>query len=156
MKKKYTDLYFEKGNILTKIWQTIVMIIGWGCIFLPIYLVYKLITTKNNIEFFKISNYADVLKQFELVTIILIFTFIIVIIFCVSLTFIQNTRKTNTSDHWPMFNPIDQQEKELIFAKIVDKRFGTKEFRENINYYEVDESQNFEVDELFYTLKKEK
>lgn len=32
----YTDLYFEKGHWWLKIWQTLVAIFGWMCVFVPI------------------------------------------------------------------------------------------------------------------------
>lgn len=71
-------------------------------------------------------------------------------LFAVSMTIIQNRRRDRLAEQWPTFNPINQRKREDRLEKFMTTRFGDKEFRENVKYYEVEPEQNLGTDEIHH------
>lgn len=71
-------------------------------------------------------------------------------LFAVSVTIIQNRRRDRLAEQWPTFNPINQRKREARLEKFMTTRFGDKEFRENVKYYEVEPEQNLGTDEIHH------
>ena len=51
MQQYVTDKYFTKGHWWTKIWQTLVAIIGWICVAVPVYWTISSTLLANNPRF---------------------------------------------------------------------------------------------------------
>jgi len=70
------------------------------------------------------------------------------LIFAVSMTIIQNRKRDRIVEQWPTFNPINQKERKKTIDDFIDKRFGPKEFRENVRNYTVKPEQNLETHQI--------
>ncbi|APU72103.1 hypothetical protein BI355_1804 [Companilactobacillus crustorum] len=69
-------------------------------------------------------------------------------IFSISLTLIQNRKRDRLAEQWPTYNPINQKKRKKVIDDFFDKRFGDKEFRENVRTYNVQPEQNLETHQI--------
>lgn len=150
----YTDEYFEKGHILLKIWQTIVAIFGWLCVFIPLVITITSFWAAYNPKIPHIWSYDEGIFEIKFIAVILLFSFAMASLFAVSMTLIQNRRRDRLAEQWPTFNPINQKKRENELGKFMDERFGPKDFRENVRYYEVKPEQNLDTDQIKSIYKK--
>lgn len=144
----YTDKYFEKGHWFLKIWQTIIALIGWLAVIIPIVITVTSFWASFNPKIPHIWSYSEGLSEIHFIGVLLIFSFIMSFIFSVSMTIIQNRKRDRLVEQWPTFNPIDQKKRERTIDSFIDQRFGNKEFRENTRTYDVQPEQNLDTDQI--------
>lgn len=144
----YTDKYFEKGHWLLKIWQTIIAIIGWFAVIVPIVITITSFWASFDPKIPHIWSYSEGISEIRFIGVLLVFSFIMSFIFSVSMTIIQNRKRDRLVEQWPTFNPIGQKKRERTIDTFIDQRFGNKEFRENVRTYDVQPEQNLDTDQI--------
>lgn len=144
----YTDEYFEKGHWLLKIRQTLMSLIGWLAVIIPIVITVTSFWASFNPQIPHIWSYPEGILEIKFIGVILLFAFIMSGIFSISMTIIQNRKRQRLVQQWPTFNPINQKKRENTIDTFIDKRFGDKEFRENVRTYNVQPEQNLDTDEI--------
>lgn len=144
----YTDEYFEKGHWLLKIFQTLIGLIGWLAVIIPIVITVTAFWASFNPKIPHIWSYSEGILEIHFIGVILLFAFVMSGIFSISMTIIQNRKRQRLVQQWPTFNPINQKKRENTIDTFIDKRFGNKEFRENVRTYNVQPEQNLDTDEI--------
>lgn len=144
----YTDKYFEHGHWLLKIWQTLVSIIGWLAVLIPIVITVTSFWASYDSRIPHIWSYHEGVFEIKFIGVILLFAWIMTAIFSIGMTIIQNRKRDRLVEQWPTFNPIDQKKRQQTIDDFIDKRFGDQEFRENVRNYDVQPEQNLETNEI--------
>lgn len=144
----YTDEYFEKGHWLLKICQTLMSLIGWLAVIIPIVITVTSFWASFNPKIPHIWSYPEGILEIKFIGVILLFAFVMSGIFSISMTIIQNRKRQRLVQQWPTFNPINQKKRENTIDTFIDKRFGDKGFRENVRTYNVQPEQNLDTDEI--------
>jgi len=144
----YTDKYFESGHWFLKIWQTLISIISWLAVILPIIITITSFWASFDARVPHIWSYHEGIFEIKFIGIILVFAFIMTAIFSVGMTIIQNRKRDRLVEQWPTFNPIGQKKRKQTIDTFIDQRFGDKEFRENVKTYDVQPEQNLDTDEF--------
>lgn len=144
----YTDEYFEKGHWLLKIRQTLIGLIGWLAVIIPIVITVTAFWASFDPKIPHIWSYSEGILEIHFIGVILLFAFVMSGIFSISMTIIQNRKRQRLVQQWPTFNPINQKKRENTIDTFIDKRFGNKEFRENVRTYNVQPEQNLDTDEI--------
>ncbi|WP_119327124.1 hypothetical protein [Companilactobacillus musae] len=144
----YTDQYFESGHIFLKIRQTLVAIIGWIAVIVPIAITITSFWASFDNRIPHIWAYHEGLYELLFIGLILIFAFFMTAIFSISMTLIQNRKRDRLVEQWPTYNPINQKKRKKVIDDFIDQRFGDQEFRENVRTYDVQPDQNLETHEI--------
>lgn len=144
----YTDEYFEKGHLLLKIRQTIIAIIGWLAVIIPIVITVTSFWASFNPKIPHIWSFREGIYEIKFIGIILVFAWIMTMIFSIGMTIIQNRKRDRVVEQWPTFNPINQKMRKETIDDFIDKRFGDQEFRENVRSYDVQPEQNLETHQI--------
>lgn len=144
----YTDKYFESGHLLLKIRQTIVAILGWVAVIVPIVITVTSFWASFNPKIPHIWSYHEGIFEIKFIGIILIFAWAMTTIFSIGMTIIQNRKRARVVEQWPTFNPINQKKRKQTIDDFIDQRFGNQEFRENVRTYDVQPEQNLETHQI--------
>ncbi|WP_412989413.1 hypothetical protein ACLJJ6_10670 [Pediococcus siamensis] len=147
-KQPYTDAYFEKGHWGLKLWQTIVALLGWAGVLIPLF-VTALSYLGVRYHWFKpLWTYREGIYKIRFIGVVLLFAFVMVLVFSVSMAIIQNRKRDRLVEQWPTYNPINQKKRTSELDLFMDKRFGKAEFRQNVRNYRVEPEQNLETHEI--------
>ncbi|WP_203642696.1 hypothetical protein [Levilactobacillus andaensis] len=144
----YTDDYFAKGHWGLKIWQTIVAIFGWLCVIVPIVVTVLSFWSVYNPRVPHVWTYQEGIFEIKFIGVLLLFSFVVVSLFAVGMTIIQNRKRDRVVEQWPTFNPINQQKRESELDRFMTERFGDQEFRENVRHYQVKPEQNLDTEQI--------
>lgn len=144
----YTDKFFESGHWLLKIRQVLIATIGWLAVIIPIVITVLAFWASFDPRVPHLWAYHEGIYEIKFIGIILIFAWVMTLIFAVSMTIIQNRKLDRIVEQWPTFNPINQKERKKTIDDFIDKRFGPKEFRENVRSYTVKPEQNLETHQI--------
>jgi len=144
----YTDAYFESGHWGIKIWQTLVGLVGWLAVFIPLIMTILSVWASYDSRIHSFWYYQEGLFEFKFIGILLLFFFALAALFAVSMTIIQNRKRDRVVEQWPTFNPISQKKRQQLLDQFMDDRFGDAEFRENARYYHVKPEQNLDTEQI--------
>ncbi|AVK63681.1 hypothetical protein C5Z26_05985 [Lactobacillus sp. CBA3606] len=144
----YTDAYFEKGHWGLKIWQTLVALIGWAAVIIPITITIISFWSTYDRRIPQIWSYQEGIFEIKFIGILLLFSFVLTALFAVSMTIIQNRKRNRVVEQWPTFNPINQNKRKKALAAFMDERFGDAESREKTRYYQVKPEQNLDTNQI--------
>lgn len=144
----YSDEYFEKGHWGLKIRQTLIGLIGWICVFVPVIITVLSFWASYNPKIIHLWSYSEGIFEIKFIGILLLFAFVLVSLFAVGMTIIQNRKRDRVVEQWPTFNPINQRKREDQLGKFMDDRFGDQEFREHVRHYQVKPEQNLDTDQI--------
>ncbi|WP_334329204.1 hypothetical protein [Companilactobacillus sp. HBUAS59699] len=144
----YTDEYFEKGHLLLKIRQTIIAIIGWLAVIIPIVITVTSFWASFDPKIPHLWSFKEGIYEIKFIGIILVFAWVMTMIFSIGMTIIQNRKRDRVVEQWPTFNPINQKMRKETIDNFIDKRFGDQEFRENVRSYDVQPEQNLETHQI--------
>jgi len=144
----YTDEYFESGHLWLKIWQTIIAIIGWVAVIVPIVITVTSFWASFNPKIPHIWSFREGIYEIKFIGIILLFAFVMTAIFSMGMTIIQNRKRDRVVEQWPTFNPINQKKRKKTIDDFIDGRFGDQEFRENVRSYDVQPEKNLETHQI--------
>ncbi|MGJ4057685.1 hypothetical protein ACLOE4_07030, partial [Levilactobacillus brevis] len=87
--------------------------------------------------------------------ILLLFAFVMVSLFAVGMTIIQNRKRERVVEQWPTYNPINQRKRETELEKFMDARFGDADFRHQVRRYQVKPEQNLETEQIHELYQKQ-
>lgn len=150
MMPNYHDKYFEHGHWLLKIRQTLLMLFSWVLFFLPIlitgatYLAYRTHGRRG----WAFWHYTEGIQELDFLLIFLTFADGVIAVFCLSLGFIQMIRTRGLTNNWPMFDFNQNARKARRAERVMTKRFGNKQFRQQQRYYSVRAEQNLQNNQL--------
>lgn len=144
----YTDKYFESGHWFLKIWQTIIAILGWLAVILPIVITVTSFWASFNPKIPHIWSYSEGISEIKFIGVLLLFSAIMATIFSITMTLIQNRKRDRLVEQWPTFNPINQKKRKDTIDNFIDHRFGSQEFRENVKTYDVQPEQNLDTHQI--------
>lgn len=122
----YTDEYFEKGHWLLKIRQTLMSLIGWLAVIIPIVITVTSFWASFNPKVPHIWSYPEGILEIKFIGVILLFAFVMSGIFSISMTIIQNRKRQRLVQQWPTFNPINQKKRENTIDIFIDNVLATK------------------------------
>lgn len=144
----FTDEYFEKGHWLLKIRQTLVAILGWICVLVPVAVTLISYFGVETHRFRPVWRYAEGIFEVKFLAVVLLFLAAVALIYTVTMTIIQVRRRDRIVEQWPTFNPIDQKARKTELEKFMDKRFGDPQFRQNVRNYHVTPDKNLDTDQF--------
>lgn len=144
----YTDEYFEKGHWGLKIWQTLVAIFGWISVIVPVVVTITAFWAAYDPRVPHLWSYQEGIFEIKFIGVLLLFSFVMVSLFAVGMTIIQNRKRDRVVEQWPTFNPINQKKRETELEKFMDDRFGDEDFRHNVRTYQVKPEQNLDTDQI--------
>lgn len=144
----YTDEYFESGHIWLKIRQTVIAIVGWMLVFIPLLVTVMSVAGFYNHRIWQFWRSKTGILQVQFFALVLLFMFILTAIFTISMAIIQNRKRERLVEQWPTFDPIDQKKRKQELNTFMNQRFGAAEFREHVQTYQVRPNQNLATDEI--------
>ncbi len=144
----YTDDYFAKGHWLLKIWQTVVSLLGWVCVAVPMYITIRSFMGVKWGFFTPLWTYSEGIYEIQFIGAIVLFTAACALIFTVCMSIIQNRKRDRVVEQWPTFNPIDQRLRADELEQFMETRFGDDDFRHHVRSYKVQPEQNLDTDEI--------
>lgn len=144
----YTDEYFEKGHILLKIRQTLIALVGWLAVIIPIVITVTSFWASFDDRIPHLWSFHEGIYEIKFIGIVLIFCWVMTLVFSIGMTIIQNRKRNRVVEQWPTFNPINQKKRKQTIDDFIDHRFGDQEFRENVRSYDVQPEQNLKTHEI--------
>ncbi len=148
--RSYRDRYFEKGHWGIKIRQTVIMLLSWVVLFIPIiitsatYLAYR--THGHHGHFF--WYYAEGFQELNFLVIFLTFALGVTAVFCFTMGYIQIQRSRGLVEKWPMFDMSKNQWERRTAEKFMTNRFGDEAQRQAYRRYTVKPEQNLGKNQL--------
>ncbi|MFB9770637.1 hypothetical protein [Lactiplantibacillus modestisalitolerans] len=142
VKQYVTDKYFAKGHLWTKIWQSLVAIIGWICVAVPVYWTISSTLLATNQRVLHAWKYEEGKTLFYFFDRFFIIAFIIIAIIVVASTIHNNHR---VKQHVSKEVQYDEDQLEIRTRRLDDyytHRFGQASFRKHVKHYTVDPEQN--------------
>ena len=133
------DPYFEKGHYGSKIFQTIIALLGWCGVIIPFLWIIFPFVFPNRARFDHIIIYREEKST-------LLFLFIFLSILYIILTFLNNYRFKHFLQKEKQYDAERVDVRRKLINQAYDERFGTKDFRHNVCFYSVKEEQNLETD----------
>jgi len=142
------DDYFARGHWIRKIWQTLIALIGWLAVIVPIVLTVTAFWATVDPHVWHVWSYAEGIFEIKFIGVLLLFAFVMASIFAVSMTIIQNRKRERLVEQWPTFNPLTQHKRERVLEQFMTERFGPVTLRENVRHYRVQPEQNLDTDDI--------
>ena len=152
----YTDSYFDKGHWGLKIWQTLVAILSWLTVIIPIVVTgmsfYFALTGRG----FAFWRYREGISEVEFIGVLILFLAAVALIYTVTMAVIQVRKRERLVEQWPTYNPLNQRSRNQTVENFMTERFGDADFREHVRNYRVEPEQNLETDQIqqLYAQKK--
>ncbi|MGM0215748.1 cell division protein [Enterococcus sp. AZ109] len=137
-----SDRYYEKGNLLLKLVQTVVGIIGWLLVILPFVWVLAPFDFKEIAFKHHLFPYAEEVQTLIFLVIFLAISFVAILILYILLTMRNNYRFGDLLQNQEMHNVERLEKRKKLLETDFAQRFGKQEERELICYYVVKEEQN--------------
>lgn len=150
----YTDQYFEKGHWSLKIKETLLTSLAWLGVIIPVAATLLTIFAPQVLGLSQQWSREQGVFQLKFMGIILVFAFVMVAIFTVALTIIQNRKRQRLVEQWPTYNPINQVKRQEYLEEFMTERFGSIEERHQTKFYRVTPEQNLDTDQLQQILAK--
>ena len=140
------DHYFEKGHYGSKIFQTIIALLGWCGVIIPFLWIIFPFVFPNRARFDHIIIYREEKSTLLFLFIFLSISFIFLSILYIILTFLNNYRFKHFLQKEKQYDAERVDVGRKLINQAYDERFGTKDFRHNVCFYSVKEEQNLETD----------
>lgn len=140
------DPYFEKCHYGSKIFQTIIALLGWCGVIIPFLWIIFPFVFPNRARFDHIIIYREEKSTLLFLFIFLSISFIFLSILYIILTFWNNYRFKHFLQKERQYDAERVDVRRKLINQAYDERFGTKDFRHNVCFYSVKEEQNLETD----------
>ncbi|WP_318766364.1 hypothetical protein [Lactiplantibacillus carotarum] len=148
MKQYVTDKYFSKGHWWTTIWQTVVAIIAWICVIVPVYWTISSTLLANNQRFIHAWKYAEGKTLFYFFGRFFVIAFILIAIIVIISTIHNNHRVKQHISKEVQYNQDELAVRKRRLNDFYSTRFGQQTFRKHVKHYTVDPEQNLDPDEI--------
>jgi len=155
VKTYVTDKFFGKGHWFTKLWQTLVAILLWLGVAIPIYWTISSTLLINNTHFLHAWRYQEGRTLFYFFDRFFIIAFIIIALVVVISTLHNNHRVKQHVEKDVQYDPERLAERKLKMENLYAERFGMAAMRTNIRHYTVTPEQNLTVNEIHDLYKTE-
>lgn len=143
-----SDNFFSRGYFILKLRQSILTLLGWGGVILPfIWLLFPFIYPEKAEQL----NFIVYLEEVLTVKFFLLFFSIAFLFLTVSFTLLtiwNNHRYKNVLQKRKVIDEDTIQKNKKALELFYDRRFGKKDFRENVRYYSVPSAKNIETNEI--------
>lgn len=155
--RSYRDRYFERGHWGMKIWQTLIMLLSWITLFIPIiitgatYMAYR--THGHHGYFF--WHYTEGFQELNFLMIFLAFALGVTAVFCFAMGYIQIQRSRGLVEKWPMFDMSKNQWERHTAEEFMTQRFGDEAKRQSYQRYTVKPEQNLTKNQLKEVINSE-
>lgn len=94
----YTDPYFEKGHWGLKIRQTLVALLGWIGVIVPVTITATALWAQSDPRIPHLWAYPEGIFEIKFLAAVLLFAFAMAGLFAVSMTIIQNRRRDRLAE----------------------------------------------------------
>ncbi|MFC6293906.1 hypothetical protein ACFQH1_01475 [Lactiplantibacillus daoliensis] len=155
MKQYVIDNYFDKGHLWTKVWQTVMAIVFWICVAIPVYWTISSTLLINNQRFLHAWRYEEGRTLFYFFDRFFIIAFIILAVIVIISTIHNNHRVKQHVEKAIQYDEPKMLARKQHLEAFYTARFGNKEFRENVRSYHVKPEQNLAVNEIHDLYKEE-
>ncbi|AVK62392.1 hypothetical protein C5Z25_11760 [Lactobacillus sp. CBA3605] len=155
MQTYVTDSYFGSGHFLTKIWQTIMVIIFWICVAVPVYWTISSTLLINNHRFLHAWRYEEGRTLFYFFDRFFIIAFIILAIIVIISTVHNNHRVKQHVEKKIQYDDAQLQARKQQLETFYTTRFADRHYRETVRNYHVKPEQNLEINEIHKLYKEE-
>ncbi|MFV0557444.1 MAG: cell division protein [Enterococcus sp.] len=156
MKKTYTrkevsqilveDKYYTKGNWWTKIYQTLIALLGFGGIFFAFGWVLMPLLFPKLFDRLGFEVFTGELVALQILAIFLGVLFIIFTIVYIALTIRNNHQFKNYLQKEKLHDEERLETRKALMEAAYTERFGAAEFRHSVRYYSVKEEQNLDTE----------
>lgn len=150
MDKIHRDVFFEKGHLIKKMSQFFVALLCWILMLVPCVVTidsYFAYLTRGK-EGFYFWKYIEGFKELDFLTVLLLFIAGMVAVFCFTISFIQEQRRSHLTEKWPMFDVKQSNLHQRKANLLATRKFGPIAFRQNIPFCVIKSEQNFVKNEL--------
>jgi len=144
----YTDSYFDKGHWGLKIWQTLIAILSWLTIIIPIVVTGMSFFAAVTGHGFAFWRYREGIEEVKFIGVLILFLATVALIYSVTMTIIQVRKRERLVEQWPTYNPLNQRVRSQTVEDFMTERFGPAESREHARNYRVEPEQNLETDQI--------
>lgn len=150
MNNNYFDAFFTRQHLTLKIRQTIVMLLSWLILLVPIvittstYIAYR---TKGRLGHY-FWHYHEGFQELNFLLVFLLFAIGMVSVFCLALGYIQKQRIQGLTSKWPMFNVGENTVKQARAEQFMTRRFGERAVRINVQRTVIAPEQNLSKNQL--------
>jgi len=148
MEKYVTDKYFSKGHWWTTIWQTLVAIIAWICVAVPVYWTISSTLLASNTHFLHAWKYEEGKTLFYFFDRFFIIAFILIAIIVIISTIHNNHRVKQHISKERQYDAEQLAIRKRRLNNFYTERFGQDTFRKHVKHYTVDPEQNLDVDAI--------
>lgn len=139
------DQYFERGHLGVTIWQSLLTILAWMGVILPfVWLAIPFFLPKWA-ERLRFQIYSEGIATFKFLGVFFLIAIAVIAIFSILLTMRNNYRFQNLISHEVLHDEEKLATRREALIEFYGDRFGSKEFRESVRYYSVQEEQNIAI-----------
>lgn len=146
----YRDQYFQRGHWLLKIRQTLVALLCWILLFIPILVTtatyWAYLTHGKRGHFF--WHYAEGFQELNFLVVFLTFAVAMTAVFCLTVAYVQIQRSRGLVDKWPMYDLLKNQREGQAAEAFMADRFGDPATRHSAKHYTVHPEQNLANNQL--------
>lgn len=141
----YTDHYYQKGHWWLKIRQTIVIILLWLCVVIPLYWTLSSTILAQKPHIYHAWRYAEGRDLFYFYDLFFLIAFIILAIIIVGATLHNNHRMKQHVRKEVQYDPEQLRVRKAKLETFYTDRFGQASFRKSVRRYTVNPDQNLET-----------
>lgn len=143
-----SDKFFDGKHPLLTIRQSLLALLGWcGVLLQFVWILFPSLFPKTAAHF-NFRTYAEGYVTFDLLKIFLGVAFLIILVVYLILTIKNNRHFKSTLRNTTMYDEEKLAGRKQALDEFYTERFGTKEFRESVQFYSVTEEQNLETDDI--------
>ncbi|WP_265458149.1 cell division protein [Enterococcus sp. HY326] len=139
------DKYYEKGHLGTKIFQSVVALVGWFGVILPFIWIFVPILFPDLEISRYFHSYSEEIRALMFLVIFLAISFVIILITYVSLTLWNNHRFGGQLRKETTYDDQRLATRRQVLNDSYNERFGSQEYRHTVKYYAVKEEQNLDT-----------
>ena len=148
------DKFYEKGNIGLKVQQLLAIIALWLIMLFPVVVVINSLGEEPIWPFIYHFNYAEGLTFFHFILITVMIGLVVMVIFSVVFLTRNNHYEQKIFFEKKMYDEERMDKRTAVLEEIYEERFGSREYREGLNYFVVSPEQNFPDNYIEETFKE--
>lgn len=149
-----TDDYMSKGHLWTKIRITLLTIVAWIAVVVPIYWTVSSTLLSEFAFVHHVWHYQEGKAIYYHAGLLLLIFTVGIVIAAVLLTF-RNNQKIKRHVHKEIqYDPYKLQQREAALQSFYHNRFDDEDFRHHVRFYSVPEQKNLETDTIQDVFKK--
>lgn len=155
--QNYRDDYFARGHWGLKLRQTLVALLGWLLLFVPIVITgATLLAHQTNGRWGHFFwHYPEGFVTFDFLAVLLLFALAMTAVFCLTVAYVQLQRSRGLVDKWPLYDPDRSQGERQAAETFMTGRLGPANLRRTVRTFTVSPEQNLANNQLKQVVKGE-